>query len=165
MLGKPRSIAKALINQSAMAMWSCWNMTALPGTTCCPPSPFAHLNLQLQDILERSSYSSIVTPTCVCVCVCVCVRARCTRAQLLQSCLTLPDPMDCSPPASTVHGILQARILEWVAMPSFPTQGSNPGLLHCKRILCPLSPLPLLPSHNSYNNLTMEIQLTALNHI
>ena len=37
-------------------------------------------------------------------------------AKLLQSCLTLCDPMDCSPPGSSVHGILQARILEWVAM-------------------------------------------------
>ena len=35
-----------------------------------------------------------------------------------QSCLTLCDPMDCSPPGSSVYGILQARILEWVAMPS-----------------------------------------------
>ena len=32
-----------------------------------------------------------------------------------QSCLTLGDPMDCGPPASSVQGILQARILEWVA--------------------------------------------------
>ena len=38
-------------------------------------------------------------------------------ARSLQQCLTLCDPMDCSPPASSVHGILQARILEWVAMP------------------------------------------------
>ena len=35
-----------------------------------------------------------------------------------QSCLTLCDPMDCSPPDSSVHGILQARILEWGAIPS-----------------------------------------------
>ena len=34
-----------------------------------------------------------------------------------QSCLTLHDPMDCSPPGSSVHGILQARILEWDATP------------------------------------------------
>ena len=33
-----------------------------------------------------------------------------------QSCLTLCDPMDCGPPDSSVHGILQARILEWVAI-------------------------------------------------
>ena len=44
-------------------------------------------------------------------------------AKLLQSCLTLRDPMDCSPPGSSVHGILQARILEWVAMPS--SRGSS----------------------------------------
>ena len=37
---------------------------------------------------------------------------------LLQSCLTLFDPMDCSPPGSSVHGILQARIMEWIARPS-----------------------------------------------
>ena len=42
----------------------------------------------------------------------------CMSAKLLQSCLTLCDPMDCSLPGSSVHGILQARILEWVAMPS-----------------------------------------------
>ena len=39
-------------------------------------------------------------------------------AQSLQLCSTLCDPMDCSPPNSSVHGILQARILEWIAMPS-----------------------------------------------
>ena len=37
-------------------------------------------------------------------------------ATLLQSCLTLCNPIDCSPPGFSVHGILQARILEWVAI-------------------------------------------------
>ena len=37
-------------------------------------------------------------------------------AKSLQSCLTLSDPMDCSPPGSSVHGIFQARVLEWVAI-------------------------------------------------
>ena len=41
------------------------------------------------------------------------------RAKWLQSCPTLCDSMDRSPPGSSVHGILQARILEWVAMPAF----------------------------------------------
>ena len=41
----------------------------------------------------------------------------CVRAQSLQSCLTLCDPMDCSFPGSSVRGILQVKILEWVAMP------------------------------------------------
>ena len=42
----------------------------------------------------------------------------CMHAKSLQSCLTLCDPMDRSLPGSSVCGILQARILEWVAMPS-----------------------------------------------
>ena len=41
-----------------------------------------------------------------------------TCAQSLQSCTTLCDPVDCSPPGSSVHGISQSGILEWVAMPS-----------------------------------------------
>ena len=40
------------------------------------------------------------------------------HAKSLQSCLILHDPVDHSPPGFSVHGILQARILEWVAMPS-----------------------------------------------
>ena len=45
---------------------------------------------------------------------------QCVCAYLVaQSCLTLWDPMDCNLPGSSVHGILQARILEWIAMPSF----------------------------------------------
>ena len=56
------------------------------------------------------------------------------RAKLLQLCLTLWDTVDHSLPGSSVHGILQARLTPWVAMPSsrgiFPTQGSNPSLLY-----------------------------------
>ena len=49
--------------------------------------------------------------TCLCVCMCVCV-CVCVCAKLLQLCLTLCDPMDCSLPDSMVHGILQVRILK-----------------------------------------------------
>ena len=56
------------------------------------------------------------------------------KVKVAQSCLTLCDPTD-----YTVHGILQARILEWVAVPFSrgisPTQGLNLGLLHCRQIL------------------------------
>ena len=44
-----------------------------------------------------------------------------------QSCLTLCNPMDSSLPGSSVHGILQARILEWIAFPS-PGDLPNPGI-------------------------------------
>ena len=54
-------------------------------------------------------------------------------AKSLPSCPTLCDPVDCSPPGSSVHRILQARILEWVAVASsggvFPTQGWKLRLL------------------------------------
>ena len=66
--------------------------------------------------------------------VCVCERERerervCVHAQ---SCPTLSDLMDCSPPGSSVHGTFQARILEWVAISFsriFPTKELNPSLL------------------------------------
>ena len=60
-----------------------------------------------------------------------------------QSGLTFRDPIECSPQGSSVHGILQEIILEWVAIPFCrgicPTQGSNLGLLHCRQILYHLS--------------------------
>ena len=54
--------------------------------------------------------------------------------------MSLCDPMDCSPPGSSLHGIFQARILEWLGCHSllqwiFQTQELNPGLLHCRQIL------------------------------
>ena len=52
----------------------------------------------------------------LCVCVCVCFKS-------FQSCQTLCDPMDCRRPGSSVCELLQARILEWVAMPS--SRGSS----------------------------------------
>ena len=58
---------------------------------------------------------------CVCVCVCVYVCVLVT-----QSCLTLCNPTDCSPPGSSVHGIFQARILEWVAIS--PGDLPDPGI-------------------------------------
>ena len=59
---------------------------------------------------ETSVYVCIFSKCCVC-------------AKSLHSCLTLCDLMDCSPPGSSVHGILQARAPEWAAMPS--SRGSS----------------------------------------
>ena len=39
-----------------------------------------------------------------------------TESEIIQSCLTLSDPMDCSPPGSSIHGIFQAKVLEWGAI-------------------------------------------------
>ena len=68
---------------------------------------------------------------------------RNVKLLVIQSCPILFNPMDCNPPASPVHGILQNRILQWVPIPFsggiFPTQRLNPGLLHCREILYHLS--------------------------
>ena len=67
-----------------------------------------------------------------------------------QSCLTLCDPMDCSPPGSSVHGILQARILEWVAIPFSRGSSGNQGMklhlsLSLKFLHQQVDSLPLVP--------------------
>ena len=85
------------------------------------------------------------------------------------------NPMDYSPPDSSVHGILQARILEWVAMSFsrgiFPTQGLNPHLLyllHCQVGSLPLAPpgkpnlyFPVHPALQSLFNISITIFLTV----
>ena len=56
----------------------------------------------------------------------------CIHVESLQLCPTLSNPMDCSPPGSSVHRILQARILELVTMPSsrdLPDPGMEPQSL------------------------------------
>ena len=78
---------------------SCFVLASGPGTQSPPILiPVSLLYHQLQEV--SSWFSPVV----------------CTCAKSLQSCLTLCDPMDCSPPGSSVLGISQARILEWVAL-------------------------------------------------
>ena len=50
-----------------------------------------------------------------------------SESEVTQSCPTLCDPMDCSLPGSSVRGIFQAKILEWVAI-SFSGDLPNPGI-------------------------------------
>ena len=82
-----------------------------------PLYPFKSVLMQQQmlsfsNICQRVSCSCFSPPmvsyTTQCVWECVLVS---------QSCPTLCDPMDCSPPVSSVHGILQARVLKWVDIP------------------------------------------------
>ena len=49
-----------------------------------------------------------------CHCLLQCMKVK-RESEVAQSCPTLSDPMDCSPPGSSAHGISQARVLEWVA--------------------------------------------------
>ena len=68
----------------------------------------------------------ILVTTCGFVFVTIIVIMK-VKELVIQSCLTLCDPMDCSPPGSSVHGIPQARILEWVAIP-FSIRSFWPGI-------------------------------------
>ena len=53
-----------------------------------------------------------------------------SESEVAQSCLTLSDPMDCSLPGSSIHGIFQARVLEWGAI------AFSPGSLDSKNSAC-----------------------------
>ena len=68
----------------------------------------------------------------------ICLQAVC-KCLVAQSCLTPCDPMDCSPPGSPVHGDSPGKNTgvgcHAVLQSFFPTQGSNPGLLHCSQIV------------------------------
>ena len=50
-----------------------------------------------------------------CHCLLQCMKVK-SESEVAQSCPTLSDPIDCSPPGSSVHGIFQARVLEWGAI-------------------------------------------------
>ena len=72
-----------------------------------------------------------------------------SESEVAQSCPTLRDPMDCSPPDSSVHGISQARVLEWVAIAFSRKHSATAKLLQSCPTLCnpidgspPGSPVP-----------------------
>ena len=70
-------------------------------------------------------------------------KERQTESEVTQSCLTPWDPKDCSPPGFSVHGIFQARVLEWAVAISFSRGSSwlrsNLGLPHCRQTFYRLS--------------------------
>ena len=89
--------------------------------------PFPGVNLHKKYTLRDAC---VCVRVCVCVCVCVCL--------VTQSCPISCDPMDCSPPVSSVHGILCKNTgvgCHFLLQMIFLTQGSNPGLLLCRQIL------------------------------
>ena len=67
-------------------------------------------DLKTRSVMLQGNYTYWLYPTCV----------LCLVSQL---CLAVCDPIDCSPPGSSVHGVLQARILEWVTM--YSSRGSS----------------------------------------
>ena len=97
----------------------------------CSPNPHIHTGT-LEAVHGSSSLHFFIHSAFNATSVCVLVA---------QSCPTLCDPMDCSPPGSFVHEISKVRILEWVAISS--SKGSSPPrdrtsvcFLHCRWVLC-----------------------------
>ena len=80
-----------------------------------------------------------------------CMKVK-SDSEVAQSCPTLSDPMDCTPPGSSVHGIFQARVLEWGAIAfsvhetcSFQcSHALNYSLVSCSVIYCIMTMLPAL---------------------
>ena len=111
----------------SLSIRSAWQECFLYSRLCMPLNlPYlagGHLFILSQ---SAGTAMSLSKPDCwwgghLFYCVCVCARAR--ARMHVQSCLTLCNPMDCSPLSSSVYGIFQGRILEWVAMPS--SRGSS----------------------------------------
>ena len=117
------------------------------------------------DSILKSRDITLLTKLCLVkamvfpVVMCGCEKGR-SESEVSQSCPTLCDPMDCSLPGSSIHGIFQTTVLECcpILLPFplsgdlpnpggepksqgiFPTQGVNPSLLHCKQTLLPSEP-------------------------
>ena len=107
------------------------------------------------------------TPSPLCVCVCVCMYIMCACAKSLELCLILYDPVDCSSSRSSVHGILEARILEWVAMPS--SRGSSWPRDRTHVSLCLLhwqaGSLPLVSPEKPIYIYTLYMYIIFKNHL
>ena len=96
-----------------------------------------------------------------------CMKVK-SQSEVAQSCLTLRDPMDCSPPGSSVHGIFQARVLEWGAT-AFSRGFSQPGIESVSLALqadsLPLSYLGSLPFNGTIKTVIfLQERLSALFH-
>ena len=80
---------------------------------------------------------------------------------VVKSCPTLCDPMDCSPPSSSVHGILQARILEWLAV-SFSRGSSQPRDRTHVAYICQAGSSPLLSNKKKWTVDTTQMNLRGI---
>ena len=79
-----------------------------------------------------------------------CMKVK-SESEVAQSCPTLSNPMDCSPPGSSIHGIFQARILEWGAIAfSERTLGVGSNTLRTAPVPCPPEFSPGHESHTSW---------------
>ena len=101
-----------------------WNVSPLPKIRSLPPSLYL---LVLSDVFCLLKYFWLLRMNEEQRCLCWTVTQQggpCALCSVTQLCPALCDPLDCSPPGSSVHRISQARILEWVVI-SFPRGSSQ----------------------------------------
>ena len=122
-----------------------WCVYRVEGKTGTHLYPCRVNSVLLRCLLELTFNSSLRVQTCASLS--TLVNSNAHACVVSQSCLTFCDPMDCSPPGSSVHGVLQARILEWIVIAFlqgiFLNQGPNLHLwhfLHCQADFLPLAP-------------------------
>ena len=140
--GRHAGLSRLTLSQLQPCFWSLPWRGDWPGhySVVMRACPALAETVSLGYTLPSCGHSSLgvfqVTFLCVAWYTCMC-------AKLLQSCPNFCDPTDCSRPGSSVHGMLQARILEWVAMPS--SRGSSrPGIKPVSpNVFCRTSSLPL----------------------
>ena len=77
-----------------------------PCPTLCDPIDAAHQAPPSLGFSRQEQWSGLPFPSPM----------QESESEVAQSCPTLSDPMDCSPPGSSIHGIFQARVLEWGAI-------------------------------------------------
>ena len=87
-------------NCNAVLLLSCFSRVRL----CATSQMAAHHALPSLRFSKQEYWSGVPLPSPM------------RESEVAQSCPTLSDPMDCSPPGSSIHGIFQARVLEWVAI-------------------------------------------------
>ena len=95
--GKPKTYLLLLLLLSCFShVWLCDPIYGSPPGSCSWDSPGKNIGVGCHFLLQ-------------------CIKVK-SEIEVVLSCLTLRDPMDCSLPGSSVHGIFQARVLEWVAI-------------------------------------------------
>ena len=120
-LGSPRFVLTTSTFALTKSLGCVSNSKLPPSGLLCLPWGHVGKSWDIQGSFVREQSSRISLPSGLwswCHNLALFSTIPCVHASL-QSCPTLCDAMDCSPPGSFVHGVLQVRIVDWIAMPSF----------------------------------------------
>ena len=109
-VSQTKKVGRSSLQKWDMA-WGCLSFLTIP-LAVSPSQVQASPLLYSSEVYSQGTHKSVMILVYA-----FCPRVVVAGVLVAQSCLTLCNPMHCSPPGSSVHGILQARILEWVAIP------------------------------------------------